>query len=204
MWWTRVTLALWAALLIGSGVYMGALDRSAREGWGQRWRALGFISLVYGVMLLIGAASGAQDPLKPLARVAGGSGSGVGAEVAAAEAWRPIDDLASLEVALQQTGGRPAILDLYADWCISCKIMERDVFPLPQIATRFEKFNLLRADITENNAAHKALLDHYGLFGPPSILFFSADGRELREFRVQGELDAVAMEAQLEQVLASL
>ena len=145
-----VTLALWAALAIGSGVYLGALDSAPRQGVRQLWKALGAFSFVYGVLLLIGAASGAQDPLRPLSEIgvaaagapaAGAPASGapaaggrVATQPGAAE-WRPVADLAALEaeLAVAEDAGRLALLDLYADWCISCKVMERSVFPQPEI-----------------------------------------------------------------------
>ncbi len=200
-----VTLALWAALLIGSGVYLGALDRSTRNGWGQLWKASGFIALVYGVLLLIGAASGANDPLRPLAPLlAAERAGGGGAQQSHDAQWFAVNDRPELDARLLAGGGRPAMLDLYADWCISCKIMERDVFPQPQIAARFANFNLLRADITDNNDAHQALLDGFGLFGPPSLLFFAPDGSEMTDFRIQGEVDAAMLEQHLDAVLAAI
>mgnify|MGYP002814758453 CR=1 FL=1 len=198
-----VTLLLWAALAIGSGVYMGALDFSARRGWGQLWRATGAVSFIYGVLLLIGAASGAVDPLRPLQQFAGSGGVG-SAEVQAEELhWRPVNNLTDVALALDQARaeGRPAMLDLYADWCISCKVMERSVFPRPDVAGKLAQFNLLRADITDNNDDHQALLQHFGLFGPPSLLFFMQDGRELADVRIQGDIDAKALSAHLGAIL---
>ena len=100
--------------------------------------------------------------------------------------------------------GRPVLLDLYADWCISCKVMERSVFPQPEVSSQLAQFHLVRADITANNAADKALMNEYGLFGPPSMVFFDAEGRELTEIRVQGEIDADALAAHLRAILAQL
>src|SRR5690606_31908704 len=115
------TLALWAALAIGSGVYLGALDSAPRQGVRQLWKALGAFSFVYGVLLLIGAASGAQDPLRPLSEIgvaaAGAPASGapaaggrVATQPGAAE-WRPVADLAGLEaeLAVAEDAGRLAL-----------------------------------------------------------------------------------------------
>lgn len=194
-----MTLALWAALAIGSAVYLGALDFTARSGWGQLWKSSGVLMLVYGVLLLIGAASGGNDPLRPLGQLAGGGSAGASAHSEAA--WMPVSNLPDVERSL---GGEPAILDLYADWCISCKIMERDVFPAPGVAERLAEFRLLRADVTDNNAEHKALLDSYGLFGPPSLLFFDRTGRELVDLRIQGEMDRAQFAAHLALVQSRL
>ena len=185
-----VTLALWAALAIASGVYLGALDFSPRAGWGQLWKASGAISFVYGVLLLIGAASGAENPLKPLQNIA--STNAFGSVPAEQLTWHPVDNLADLRAGLvaASAAGQPVLLDLYADWCISCKVMERSVFPRPEVASRLAQFRLLRADVTDNNAEHQALLEQFGLFGPPSMVFFAEDGSELTEVRVQGEIGA--------------
>lgn len=202
-----VTLALWAALAIGSGVYLGALDFSPRQGWGQLWKAGGAFSFVYGVLLLIGAASGAHDPLKPLAPFGAGaagvaSAAGGGGAEAALE-WHAVADLAELEAQLAEArrAGQPAMLDLYADWCISCKVMERSVFPRPAVARQLGEFRLLRADVTENDAEDKALMNAFGLFGPPSLVFFDPEGREQKDVRIQGEIGAEALATHLQAVL---
>ncbi|MEM9741723.1 MAG: protein-disulfide reductase DsbD [Pseudomonadota bacterium] len=196
------TLALWAALAIGAGVYLGALDFSSREGWGQFRKAGGAFSLIYGVLLLIGAASGANDPLKPLAPIA--SSSAVPAAVAReAGQWLAVDGLEDVgrQLEVARGSGTPVLLDLYADWCISCKVMERSVFPKAEVAARLGQFRLLRADVTANSAEHKALLERYGLFGPPSMVFFDGSGAVMREVTLQGELGADAFTRHLDTVL---
>lgn len=205
-----VTLALWAALAIGSGVYLGALDLSPRQGWGQFRKAGGAFSLAYGVLLLIGAASGAQDPLKPLGPLVAGSGSAHGGLATMASdretgVWLAVDNLADVEGQLARAAarGEPVLLDMYADWCISCKVMERSVFPKQQVATLLGQFRLLRADVTTNSAEHKALLNHFGLFGPPSMVFFAEDGTPMPEVTLQGELGAEAFAGHLAAVLAA-
>jgi thiol:disulfide interchange protein DsbD len=207
------TLALWAALAIGCGVYLGAMDFSPRQGWGQLWKAGGAFSFIYGVMLLIGAATGAEDPLKPLDRLVGASGGSLLAADGDGEAhdpeglvWHPVASLAELDVELTEAArlGQPALLDLYADWCISCKVMERTVFPRPEVASQLARFRLLRADVTDNNADDKALMGAYGLFGPPSLVFFAGDKAELSDVRIQGEVGAESLAAHLSAVLDAL
>ena len=97
---------------------------------------------------------------------------------------------------------KPVLLDLYADWCISCKVMERNVFPEPEVARLLAKFTLLRADVTHNDPVDQALLNAYGLFGPPSLVFFGGDGSEIEDVRIQGEVGAEALEQHLAAVLA--
>ena len=197
----ELTLALWAALAVGSGVALGALDSERRAGLGQVWKAFGAMLFAYGVLLLIGAASGAENPLKPLGPLT----SRAGGEASESVAFRPVGDMAEVEAALASArmSGRPVLLDLYADWCISCKVMERGVFPEPEVQRLMTQFDLLRADLTANDEAHRALLAHYDLFGPPSLLFFSSESGELRAFRLQGEIGAEAFAAHLERVLAA-
>jgi thiol:disulfide interchange protein DsbD len=169
---------------------------------------LGFI---YGVMLLIGAATGAENPLRPLERLTLAPSAGVpSAAIGGAEqgelVWHPVASLAALkdEIGLAAQSGQPALLDLYADWCISCKVMERNVFPRPEVASQLARFRLLRADVTDNDADDKALMGAYGLFGPPSLVFFSGDGAELSDVRIQGEVGAAPLARHLGAVLAAI
>lgn len=184
-----VTLALWAVLAIVCGVYLGALDSVSDSGWPQLWKGMGVISIVYGIILLIGAASGANDPFDPLQNVSGGAQAREETRVS----FRPVQDLNSLQQILAAENfdsvKRPIMFDFYADWCVSCKIMERDVFNDPEIKTLLANFQLLQIDITANNEDHQTVLNHFNLFGPPAILFFDTDGKELPQFRIQGELN---------------
>ena len=196
-----VSLALWAALLIGSGAYLGGLDAAAKAGWGNLRKAAGFAAVIYGTLLLIGAASGAKDPLRPLQHFTAAPSAEEGGELQ----WRPVSSLVDVraEIDAGASAGRLTLLDLYADWCISCKIMERSVFPAPAVASRLAEFHLLRADVTANDAQDKQLLNAFGLFGPPSLVFFDRGGRELKTLRVQGEIGAKALAEHLETVLQS-
>jgi thioredoxin:protein disulfide reductase len=196
------TLALWAALAIGCGVYLGALDFSPRTGLAQLRKAGGAFGFIYGVLLLIGATSGAEDPLRPLSAFGATTmvASGQPAQKAGWVAVANLDEVHA-ELARARQAGRPAILDLYADWCVSCKVMERSVFPRPEVDSRLRQFHLLRADVTRNDADDKALLQAFGLFGPPSLVFFAEDGRELRDARIQGEIGAEALTRHLQAVL---
>ena len=195
------SLALWAALLIGSSAYLGGLDTSASAGWGKLRKAAGFAAAIYGALLLIGAASGANDPLRPLQHFATVPPSEGGGELQ----WRPVGSLEDVQAGIDAGvgAGRLTLLDLYADWCISCKVLERSVFQVPEVASRLAEFQLLRADVTANDAQDQALLNAFGLFGPPSLVFFDRNGRELKSLRVQGEIGAQALAEHLETVLRS-
>ncbi|HET8849881.1 MAG TPA: protein-disulfide reductase DsbD [Marinobacter sp.] len=187
-------LTLWGLLVAITGVQLGAFD-AARAGWQRTWKGLGLVLFAYGVALLAGAASGANDPLRPLAPFTAGSvGAGVSASGDTALAHAPfnrVEDPARITELLAEAraDGRPVMLDFYADWCISCKVMERNVFSRPEVIQALAPFTLLQIDMTDNTRAHQAMLDELGLFGPPAILFYNADGAEQTDARVLGEMD---------------
>jgi len=172
----------WAVLLIGSAMFLRALDPlpGHASGWWRAWKALGIVALVAGVALLVGALAGSRDPLRPLAGLLGGE-----SRVQSATPWQRVASLAELDRAL---GGaaRPAMLDFYADWCVSCKEMEKFTFSDPRVRAELDRMLLLQADVTAGNEAHRALLKRFSLFGPPGIIFFDAAGREIPGLRVIG------------------
>lgn len=190
-----LTLALWATLLIVSAVYLKALDK-AETGWQKLWKGLGILMLIYGTLLLIGAASGQSDPLKPLqARQVSTNSPAENHNTL----FQPVKNLDELNAALASAKrqGRSVMLDFYADWCISCKIMERQTFSAPEVQAVLANTLLLQADISDLTDEGQAMLDHYGLFGLPSILFWSPAGEEQKEARVQGEMHAKEFRAHL-------
>ncbi len=176
-----VQMLLWAALAIGSGVFLRALEPLPREasGWMRLWKALGILALLVGVAQGIGAFSGARDPLQPLAGVFADSTETPHAP------FDKVKTLADLDARLR-IAGKPVMLDFYADWCVSCKEMERFTFSDPQVLARLSEMTLLRADVTANSADDKVLLKRFRLFGPPGIIFFDANGREIEGLRVIG------------------
>lgn len=191
-----VGLLLWGALTLGCALALGALDMRTTAGWPRARQAAGWALLVWGTAMIWGAAQGGGDPLRPLA----GTDARAAADVTR-PAFQTVDDLDQLDAALAsaRAAGRPVMVDVSADWCISCKVMEQRVFPAPAVAERLADFTLLRADVTRDVAASRDLLDRYGLFGPPGLLFF-AGGQELHDARVQGEIDAPALASHLEAV----
>ncbi|MGH9262509.1 MAG: thioredoxin family protein, partial [Acidimicrobiales bacterium] len=148
-------------------------------------RAFGLIAVVYGVLLLIGAASGSHDPLQPLNNLRAGGGSAVKHEGVTFERIKTVQDLESA-VAAASAAGKPVLLDFYADWCVSCKEMEAFTFSDPKVQAALAGMTLLQVDVTANSPADRELLKRFRLFGPPGIIFFDASGREIPGLRVIG------------------
>lgn len=182
-----LTMVLWSALAVIAGFWIFSLK--ARDGGPALApvRAVGLLALVYGIILLIGAASGSGDPLQPLGNLNKGA-IGVAATAAHEPAFQRIKSVADLEkqVAAASAAGKPVMLDFYADWCVSCKEMEKYTFTDPQVQAAWANAVLLQADVTANDAQDQALLAHFGIFGPPTIAFFGVDGVERKNFRLVG------------------
>jgi thiol:disulfide interchange protein DsbD len=181
-----VALGLWGALLLVSGFMLRPFDPNPHSGAPRVWlqRALGVAALAWGVMLLGGAASGGRDPLQPLAHLANAAGPSYERAENGLD-FVKVTSVTELDARLQQAG-RPVMLDFYADWCVSCKEMERFTFSDPAIRARLSKVLLLKADVTANSPDDVALLKRFQLFGPPGTIFFDSRGQELRDVRVIG------------------
>jgi thiol:disulfide interchange protein DsbD len=177
-----VQMLLWAALLLGYGFYLlRGRGHNGRAGAGRSpYRlAVGAAFAVLGAVQLVGVASGVRDPLAPLARFTGGT-------PAQPLAFTRIKTVAQLDAALAATGGRTAMLDFYADWCVSCKEMEKLTFVDPAVKARLANTVLLQVDVTANDADDRAMLKRFGLFGPPGIILFDRQGKEIPDSRVIG------------------
>jgi thiol:disulfide interchange protein DsbD len=149
----------WAALLIGLAIALGVLRTRS-----LLWRSVGVLTVLAG--LVVGASAFTGETRSPTAF----------ARVASVE---------ELDQRLA-SAGKPAMLDFYADWCVSCKEMEKLTFSDPRVRAELDRMVLLQADVTAANAADRALLKRFSLFGPPGIIFFDAQGREIESLRVVG------------------
>ena len=176
----------WAALLVVAAVLLRAVDAlPANAGMGPRVaKALGLITLVAGIAMLVGVLSGSRDPLNPLGNLMGQM-TGDAREKGAPVHFERLKTLAELEARVK-SAGRPVMLDFYADWCVTCKEMERYTFTDRAVQARLAGMLLLQVDVTANTADDQALLKRFRLFGPPGIVFFDARGDEVRNVRVIG------------------
>ncbi|MDH0731377.1 protein-disulfide reductase DsbD [Pseudomonas sichuanensis] len=183
-----LTLLLVGLLAAGVALFLGALEFVVKSPRQRLAQLLGLVLLVYALACWYGALNGQGDPLRPLpAPVAA-----TAATQAKADAWQTVTTPAALDAALAEAkaAGQPVLLDWYADWCISCKVIEHEVLNAEPVLKQLGAFRLLRFDITQSNAEQRALLDRYRLFGPPALMFFAANGSEMTTDRVIGEINA--------------
>ena len=184
-----LALALWSLLFIVTAIYMGALDRSERQSrWQGLWRGLGLAMLAYGLILMVGAASGGNNMFKPLQGLLNKDQAGdVRSSTLSFQTIKGVDGLQSvLDQATNED--KYVMLDFYADWCITCKEMEHEAFSDSRVHQMLSNVILLQADVTENDELDKALLKKFSLYGPPAILFFNKEGVEEKSHRLVGFL----------------
>ncbi len=184
------TLVLVGFLGAGVALFLGALEFVVKSPRQRLAQLLGLALLVYALACWYGALNGQGDPLRPLPAPA--PAARVGSPAASADAWHTITTPAELDAALAQAkaAGQPVLLDWYADWCISCKVIEHEVLNAAEVQPQLSAFRLLRFDITQSSAEQRTLLDRYQLFGPPALLFFAPNGSEMTTDRVIGEINA--------------
>jgi thiol:disulfide interchange protein DsbD len=186
--WVQMTA--WAALGLGYGAHL-LWEKSAA--W--PWKAIGAVFLILGSVQIVGLATGGRDPLEPLAHLRGGTTHAV--------KFVRVKSVAELDAALAGANGKHAMLDFYADWCVSCKEMEKLTFSDPRVRDRMSNMLLLQADVTANDADDKALLKRFKLFGPPGIIFFDPQAREVKDARVIGYQNAERFLESLQRANAS-
>lgn len=198
-----LTMALWAVLVFIAGIFIGAFNNLEADAAPGRKLAkgAGLLAVLYGAALLVGALAGSRDPLQPLA----GLQAGTARPAKTQPAFQRIKTVADLQQALAAAGqaGKPLMLDFYADWCTSCIEMERYTFSDPAVQAALSGAVLVQADVTANDDADQALLRHFGIFGPPSIIFFGPDGQERGGYRIVGFKDAAAFASHVRSAFGS-
>ncbi|MEH6358558.1 MAG: protein-disulfide reductase DsbD [Pseudomonadales bacterium] len=187
-----ISLVLWIALFTGYAVHLGALKLLRGKRAISAAPLIGIALISYSALLIFNATQGHFNPATPLRSFS---------EPAIHLDFKSADNLQALQQILrEQSNTQIVMLDLYADWCVSCQILEQQVFTSPKISKQLQQLTLIRADITTGSKDHQALLKHFGLFGPPSLLFFS-NQQELRNQRIQGEITANELHQHLSRLL---
>lgn len=208
-WWmlipiipTWLQMTGWAFLAIVGAVMLRAFDALPDGAGAPRMfaKGLGLLLALAAAAWLVGAASGGRDVLQPLSHLARGEESGQTAAEANPVKFVRVRNNAELDALLAQST-RPVMLDFYADWCVSCREMERFTFSDPAVAEKLSRMLLVQADVTQNNADDRALLKRFRLYGPPGILFFEPGGTPVADARVVGFQDATRFGAVLDRVL---
>jgi len=201
-----VHMLLWAALLIVSAIYLHAVDplQPGASGFRKFLKGLGMIALLTGVALLIGVLSGSRDILQPLSKINISNFDANGIKNIAPTGHLPfqrVKSVAELEQHILQSKNKYVMVDFYADWCISCKEMERFTFTDAKVQSRLKDVVLLQVDVTAGTPDDSALLKRFKLFGPPGILFLDRQGREIQRIRLIGYQDTESFLAVLNAVL---
>lgn len=181
---SSIILILWALLFISSSVYMGTFDsfKEHTRNEAKLIKVLGIIFVVYGAILFASAIGGAKSILNPLEPFLSHSSSKVETNKIM---FQRVSTLAELEDAIKNSN-KPVMLDFYADWCISCKEYEETTFKDTRVIELSKKFLLLQVDVTKNSEEDKKLLDKFGLFGPPAIIFWDKSKQEITSARLVG------------------
>ena len=185
-------MLLWALLAVGTGVHFGALE-SAQPGWARMRKLTAFMSLFYGLVLFVGFLTGRTDPLNPLdAQFSSVAKSEVRQE------FVKIANINTLNTSLMtaQAQKQPVLIDLYADWCVSCKVIEKEIFHNAQVKDQLKGWKTIKLDVTESTPEQMAWLSARGVFGPPAIFFYAPSGEELTTNRIAGAVSLDKFQSQ--------
>lgn len=201
---STLIMLLWATLFVVVGVYMGAFEqiKEGGSGWRKLWKGLGIVFILYGVIVLLGGVTGARnfnDPLHGSSLTMGGSA--VEKQHLKFKRIKTEQDLKN-EIASAKAAGKYVMLDFYADWCTYCKQFEDYVFSNKEVQTLLKDFVLLQADVTANDEKDQALNKYTSVQAPPAILFFGKDGKEIRNYRIVGNMNAEVFIKHVKQIIA--
>ena len=189
-----LTLGLYGILMAAYGVYLGALEPVGEDG-SRFQRAIALVLALYGAIMVVGAAGGGTDPLRPLTQnpVAASPHEAPAATwegQLATGSWQTLKGETQLDQALAaaRAAGKPVLVDFFADWCVACKVLEEETLTHPQVLDAMSNHVLLRVDITEINAANQAIMERFNILGLPCLVFFRASGEEVPDSRILGEM----------------
>lgn len=187
-------LLLWSVLAITFAVFIGAFDQMRPEvgGAARLAKSAGILVGLYGVILGIGGLSGATDPLKPLATIAAASsGDATPARVIGKDSFQSIASAADLSSLLRADGpAAPTLVYFTADWCVTCRVIERSVLPDATVADALDGIRLVSVDLSEITEANQSLMKELQVVGPPTMLFLDRDNQEVQDTRLVGEITA--------------
>ncbi|WP_235025902.1 protein-disulfide reductase DsbD [Caballeronia arationis] len=188
-------MALVALLLAACAMMLRAIDPLPATAHGalRVGKAIGVLLLVAAIAELVGVASGNFDVLQPLRGVMRGAQT----ETVNAARFEPIQSTAELDRALESARGQPVMVDFYAEWCISCKELERFTFTDARVTSEFAHWKLLRIDVTKNTTEDAEMLKRFGLFGPPALIFYDRNGHQQADAQLVGFVGAEAFLAHL-------
>ncbi len=188
------TMLLWAGLLVISGVLLGAFKKTSSN-FMRFIRGLGILSLVYGILILVGASLGNTNPLRPLTQVS--------IEYTEHSTTSVVTSMKELEQALEQAmkNKQPVLLDFYADWCTACKVIESTTLQKPEVQKALENIQMIKVDLTANSHESRALLHEFNVVAPPTFIFIDATGREQESLRLVGEVALPTLVSHLSRLL---
>lgn len=201
-----LVLALWGALALGTGLVLwqtaGTINR---KGLRNVLTSSGMVVLLWGALMVIGAAAGGHLMLYPLEKLTRGEAAIMAGAVASGERFEDFKSWPDLEQNLAAAGerGQWTLVDFYADWCVSCKVIEEEVFGDPKVRQALADMTLLRADVTKNDNTDQELMRRLQVLGPPTVMIFGPDGQEYRAQRTIGEISAEAFLERLDTAGAS-
>ncbi len=184
-----VTLALWGCLSMGCSVYLGTFSQTSQHGWHKILKSIGLLAFVYSIFLLIGAAQGNTNLLQPLSNI---PSTAPQTHTNNAITFTPIKKIADIQATLDKNSipNKPILLEFYADWCISCQEMQATTFKDPQVLALLNQFTLLKADVTQNDAIDKQLMQHFQVIAPPTFLMLDSTGKPLTRLTRVGKMDS--------------
>jgi len=179
-----VTMILWSLLFLGTALYMGVFESKAGEGAMKLFKLLAMVFLIYGIVLFVGAVSGAKSMFSPLGKFT--SGTVVQSPNKATKSSEHLGYSVARLMKEVKASDKPVVVDFGKDSCTACTELEEITFPDARVQKELKNFTFIKVDLTANNDEDKALLKEFGLFGTPNIIFFNKENKHLPEKSLTG------------------